>query len=151
MIQRHPSFEHFDFTESYIDVPEISQTSIRVPVRKFVILGGHPDYPKTTHFKRCVLVFEKVVSSKRNVSKYGAPKEKDNKLIYDIESEYEVSDGPFEQVEEEVFLHHLAGVFGVPEVPHGWLNWDIVASSVRMEDIEVDTTPRKPDMGSIYR
>src|SRR5262249_22314306 len=126
MTQRHPSFDYFDFTEAYIGIPDITDTTIRVPIRKFVILGGHPDYLKTTHFTRCVLVYEKVAHSKRTISKYGEPKIIDGKTTYLIESEDDVSDGPFMPVNEPVFLHHLSGV---SEEPHAWLNWDIVAVS----------------------
>ena len=131
MIPKHISENYFDFTWSKFGKPEISETTIRLPVSRFNVEKGYPGYPDETHYDQCVLVYEDVIGSERRLNEYhDEPEDIDGRLWYKIKSERTISDGPFAAFDDDVYLFTVEGV---SLEPHAWLHWEIVARSVHIE------------------
>ena len=123
----YPEFEYLDFTYSSFGKPEIKSATIRVPVRDFLVVTGFTGYEHDVFYKRGVLAFTNVFRSQRRLFELVAPGSKEFKPSYTI------TDGPFPEVNQKLFLFYLGGPM---DDPPGWIEWYILAPSVQVEDAE---------------
>src|SRR5260221_9719375 len=124
-----------DFWLNYLDLynvkfgkPEINENSIRVPVRVLAVSGGFPGLSQY-YYDRALFVFEDVVSSTRKVYEFTTLEGKN------VEKSHAVLDGPFSPVavNKEVFRFEFDGR---SEYLNTAQSWDIVAGSLRIEEID---------------
>jgi hypothetical protein len=126
-LPEHPDFERLDFTHSKIGRPQIAKQSIRVRVRHLWVFKGFPGYDQEKLFKEATVVIEGVMSSERELDLYIPGTGKLSGMRETI------VDGPFAEVKEPVFSMYCGGPSYDPEA---WVEWYIVAASVRVEDGE---------------
>lgn len=126
MIPVHQSDEYFDFTTSYFGTPEISESTIQMPVYEFGVAKGYPGYTQDAYYDYCILVYEDVVRSIRTIYEYTTPERTDFK------AKKIITDGPFVQVDKQVYLFGVTGVF---VDLNAYVDWEIVAVSVRIEEV----------------
>lgn len=124
MYLEHPNQDFLDFTYSQYGDPEITKSTIRVPVKEFWVLKGFPEHDQDTYYKHGIVIYEDVVSSVRKIHEYASPERKEFK------SEYVIKDGPFSVVEKEAYPCHLSGIL---EPQNAWIDWEIIAASIRIE------------------
>jgi len=130
MTQEHPDWQYLDLTFSHFGRPSIDNKSISLPVRDLWISKGFRGYEQEQRYPLAAIIFEDVASSKRGISEYGAPEERDGRRFYSIERNYTVTDGPFEDVDRVTFTFYLGGI---SYDPHGWIEWYIEAADFRIE------------------
>ena len=125
MIEEHPLFQFLDFTLSDFGNPEIDETSIRLPVRDLGVREGFPGYDHYRQHKQSVLVFEGVMSSKREIT--------DNSTGFVVKQI--INDGPFKGHARPVFSFELMGqCYERPNLSASVeVLWWITAESVRVE------------------
>ena len=121
----HITLWHFDFTRAFIGTPVIELSEIRIPIEKFGILKGVLGITVSTFFLSATLIYEDVVASRRTITRYADETETG------FGEETEIVDGPFKESYRPMFLHRLQLVL---KEPSAWVDWEIIAGSVRVED-----------------
>jgi hypothetical protein len=117
-----------ELTHSFqVGVPDITSRSIRIPAFDFSVFEAGREYGK--YYESAILVFEDVVSSTRHVKPFR------HEPLVEGQGTYEVKDGPVDLVDsnQEVF-HSKIDVYA--NRADAWVEWDIVAASVRVEEID---------------
>lgn len=136
MFPEYPNLDEIiDWSCSRFGKPQFDRTSIRVPVRMLRVGKDYPGYSKSTLLEKAVLVFEGVSSSERAISEYGDPQIRNGRRRYEIVKSYPITDGPFDTVNEQAYLFYIGGV---SDDPHAWIEWEIVAVTVRVEVVDGD-------------
>ena len=130
MLPEHPDFDLLDLTSSRFGQPEIDRASIRVPVQNLLVSKKLLNSEHDRRLETAVIVFENVQSSKREISVYGPSEEGGSRYQHKVVAEHSIDDGPFDEVDDEVFEFYLGG-FSYD--PLGWTEWTIVAASFRLE------------------
>jgi hypothetical protein len=130
MYPEHPNFDLLDFTSSKFGKPEFDKSSIRVPVQNLLVSKKLLNSEHDQRFENAVVIFENVRSSQREISIYGPSEEAGSRYQHKVVAEQSIVDGPFEEVDDNVFLFYLGGFSYEPQ---GWIEWDIVAASFRLE------------------
>ena len=125
MIEEHPLSEYLDFGYSSFGQPEVGASTIRVPIREFSVAKGFPGVEQSVIYKQGALIFEGVKSSIRMVREYKTPK------ADSFKPEYTITHDDFVETDEEVYLFYLGGY---SYDPFGWVEWDILAANVRIEE-----------------
>jgi hypothetical protein len=128
MFSEHPALGRLEFGHSAIGKPQISATSIRVPVRHLWVAKGFPGYDDERLYAQAVVVFDDVVSSEREICDYTPDRR-------GFKTEYKLTDGPFAEVSKPVYSFYIGGISYDPEA---WIEWNIVAASVHVEDLRVE-------------
>ncbi len=124
----HPSQEYFDFTWATVGKPEISRTTIRIPIRNFGVARGYTSEIEDKHFDRCILVYGKVIASIRIVYGY---EDQEHKIF---KTPYTIYDGPFDTVTEPACGLSFQAY---SEEFVAWVDWMIIAVSAQIEENEI--------------
>jgi|GEM_PF-2095271 len=119
---------HFDFTLAYIGKPEFVGNTIIVPLEKFGVIEGYQESENYVFYKSCKLVYRGVTSSVINVTEYTSPNGRGFKTPYKLE------DVPFKEIAGDVALF---GLEGVSRDLNAWIDWEIIAVSVFIEDMVI--------------
>ena len=126
MYPEHPIFEgYLNFGYSSFGKTEFQNKSFHIIVNELWVLNGHPNYDIETHLPSCTLEFENVLQITGFVAKY----ELNEQGEYMIDSQYDISHGPFQSEVTERYLFHISGVSNDLV---GWIEWEIIASSYRI-------------------
>lgn len=124
MWREHPALQYMIDMDLYLGKPEFGPSTIRVPVRKLLILRGFPGHDRDKFYDSCTLVFDHVVTSERIVGKYGP-----NGI--NIVEKSVLTDGPFSHTSSDVYEFSFGGV---SEDLNAFVSWTITASDVQIED-----------------
>jgi hypothetical protein len=123
-IREDVSALYFDFTRAYLYEPIIIHNQIMIPIEKFGVLAGYLEIKNFVFYSTCHLVYEDVISAKRIVHPYHIPTGfLDTYELIDINRSVSLQD---------VFLF---GLEGVSKERNAWIDWEIVAKSVRIEEV----------------
>jgi len=125
MIEDDPTEDYLEMMTIYFEKPEITETSIRIPVRDIYVFKGFLGHTAdSTHYERCLLVYDDVISSVRTVAEYSSRERKD------FERRYTITDGPFSGTPKQLYRFHLEGV---SDELNAYVRWEIVAAAIRIE------------------
>jgi hypothetical protein len=123
--ENHEWYEYIDITYSEFGAPIINGSTVRVPVRHLDVIAGFSGYEQSQLYSYCVLVFERVISSVREVSEYTHNPQNPFKPTYVID------DGPFPAIQGQRFRFILGGYSYDSD---GDMRWQIIAELAHIED-----------------
>ncbi len=123
-MQEHESGLYFDFNKAFLEQLEILNSSIRVRLRDFAVLGGYADIDRYTLYPECTMVYENVTYSKRVISEY---KDRNRQSF---KKPYQIIDTDFPSTHQTSYLHFLDVV---SDKMNAYTSWEIIASTVRIE------------------